>query len=176
MGKTNPPKITSGFNANLTPQIQNFLFLKIADFEDNWCQYCQRRKKKDKLTQLEEVEEQIAVKIDAVDIKRECAAPAALLGRPTAPRVTKWRRRRQVLRDSMQSFTKNDIRRLARKAGVKRISQSEDFNHLTKCCLRNFLEQTIADTIVFTEHARRRTVFFFPNQITLRMNSRLSSQ
>ena len=38
---------------------------------------------------IEEVQEQIAVKMDAVDITRECAAPAALLGRPTAPRVTK---------------------------------------------------------------------------------------
>jgi len=107
---------------------------------------------------IEEVQEQIPVKMDPVDIKRECAAPAALLGRPTAPRLTKRRRRRQVLRDSMESITKNDIRRLARRAGVKRMSNSPEMIHWAKVYLKCFLEPVIADTIKFTEHARRRTV------------------
>ena len=48
------------------------------------------------------------------------------------------------------------IRRLARRGGVKRISQLiyED----TRGILRTFLENVLKDTIVYTEHAKRKTV------------------
>ena len=48
------------------------------------------------------------------------------------------------------------IRRLARRGGVKRISQLiyED----TRVILRSFLENVLKDIIVYTEHAKRKTV------------------
>ena len=48
------------------------------------------------------------------------------------------------------------IRRLARRGGVKRISQLiyED----TREILRAFLENVLKDTIVYTEHEKRKTV------------------
>ena len=66
------------------------------------------------------------------------------------------KRHRKVLRDNIQGITKPAIRRLARRAGVKRISGL--IYDETRCVLRNFLETTIQDAVVYTEHARRKTV------------------
>ena len=48
------------------------------------------------------------------------------------------------------------IRRLARRGGVKRIS--ELIYEETRSILRSFLEKVLKDTIVYTEHAKRKTV------------------
>lgn len=56
----------------------------------------------------------------------------------------KWHRK--VLRDNIQGITKLAIRRLARRGGVKRISGLI------------FLENVIRDAVMYTEHARRKTV------------------
>ena len=53
-------------------------------------------------------------------------------------------------------ITKPAIRRLARRGGVKRIS-----HHIydeTRTVLRGFLENVVRDAVVYTEHARRKTV------------------
>ncbi|KAK7025815.1 histone-fold-containing protein [Favolaschia claudopus] len=52
------------------------------------------------------------------------------------------KRHRKVLRDTIQSITKPDIRRLARRGGVKRM----------------FLENVIRDSVMYTDHAKRKTV------------------
>ncbi len=109
-----------------------------------------------------------AIKIENCIVKLEpdsvnCARlPGDRCGRhdcpvAAAPRL-KRRRHRKVLRDNMDSFTKHDIRRLARRAGVKRMSTSPEMMHWVKVYLKCFLEPLIADTIKYTEHARRRTV------------------
>ncbi|KAF7151968.1 hypothetical protein RHSIM_Rhsim02G0120900 [Rhododendron simsii] len=50
------------------------------------------------------------------------------------------KRHHKVLRDNIQGITKPVIRRLARKAGVKRI--------------KIFLENVIRDAVTYTEHAK----------------------
>ena len=66
------------------------------------------------------------------------------------------KRHRKVLRDNIQGVTKPAIKRLARRGGVKRISGL--IFEETRGVLKVFLENVLKDTVVFTEHARRRTV------------------
>ena len=66
------------------------------------------------------------------------------------------KRHRKVLRENIQGITKPAIRRLARRGGVKRIS-----NYVydeTRAVLRVFLENVIRDAVTYTEHAKRKTV------------------
>lgn len=65
-------------------------------------------------------------------------------------------RHRKVLRDNIQGVTKPAIRRLARRGGVKRISNLiyED----VRGKLKAFLESAIRDAVTYTDHARRKTV------------------
>ena len=48
------------------------------------------------------------------------------------------------------------IRRLARRGGVKRIS--ELIYEETKSILKSYLEKVLKDAIIYTEHAKRKTV------------------
>jgi histone H4 len=66
------------------------------------------------------------------------------------------KRHRKVLRDNIQGITKPAIRRLARRGGVKRISGL--VYEEVRGVLKTFLDSIIHDTVVYTEHARRRTV------------------
>lgn len=66
------------------------------------------------------------------------------------------KRHRKVLHNNIQGITKPAIRRLARRGGVKRISGL--MYEETRGVLNVFLENVIRDTIVYTEHARRKTV------------------
>lgn len=72
------------------------------------------------------------------------------LGKGTA------KRHRKVLRDNIMGITKPAVRRLARRAGVKRISGLVIDE--TRSVLKAFLEDVIRKTIFYTEHARRMTV------------------
>ncbi|KAA6398295.1 MAG: putative histone H4 [Streblomastix strix] len=60
------------------------------------------------------------------------------------------------LRDNIQGITKPAIRRLARRGGVKRISNL--IYDETRVILKLFLESVIRDAVTYTEHARRKTV------------------
>ena len=66
------------------------------------------------------------------------------------------KRHRKALRDNMHGITKPDIRRLARRGGVKRISSL--IYDETRQALRAFLANVIYDAVTYAEHARRRTV------------------
>jgi len=66
------------------------------------------------------------------------------------------KRHRKVLHTNIQGITKPAIRRLARRGGVKRISGL--MYEETRGVLNVFLENVMRDTIVYTEHARRKTV------------------
>ena len=66
------------------------------------------------------------------------------------------RRKRRKNRDTLQGITNNEIRRLARRGGVKRISGLV-YNE-TRDCLKKFLVSVIGDAIKYTEHAGRKTV------------------
>jgi histone H3/H4 len=66
------------------------------------------------------------------------------------------KRHRKLLRDNIQGITKPAIRRLARRGGVKRISNL--IYEETRTVLRVFLESVIRDSITYTDHAKRKTV------------------
>ncbi|OEL28757.1 Histone H4 [Dichanthelium oligosanthes] len=66
------------------------------------------------------------------------------------------KRHRNVLRDNIQGITKPTIRRLASRGGIKRISGL--IYEETHGVLKVFLENIVRDTIIYTEHARRKTV------------------
>ena len=66
------------------------------------------------------------------------------------------KRHHKVLRDKVQGITKPAIRRLARRGGVKRIS--EPVYEEIRSVIKVFLENLIRDTILYTEFARRKTV------------------
>ena len=66
------------------------------------------------------------------------------------------KRYRKVLRDNIQGITKAAIRRLARRAGVTRLSGL--IYEETRVILNLFLENVLRDTIAYTEHAKRSTI------------------
>ena len=63
---------------------------------------------------------------------------------------------RKTLREAILGITKPAIRRLARRGGVKRISSY--IYEETRAVLRSFLENVVRDSVVYTEHAKRKTV------------------
>lgn len=54
------------------------------------------------------------------------------------------------------NITSGDIRRLARRGGVKRISS--DIYPTAREVILNFLTSLVKDAIIYTEHAQRTTV------------------
>ena len=58
------------------------------------------------------------------------------------------KRVKRTSKEVILGITKPAIRRLARRGGVKRIS----------ALIRGFLENVVRDAVVYTEHARRKTV------------------
>ncbi|GAB5357172.1 hypothetical protein AAMO2058_000351200 [Amorphochlora amoebiformis] len=66
------------------------------------------------------------------------------------------KRLRKVLRDNIQGITNPAIRRLARRGGVKRISNLVYAE--TREMLREFLTKVMRDTVTYTEYAKRKTV------------------
>lgn len=85
-------------------------------------------------------------------------APAhATAGRKSLPYAVSMRRHRAAaLRGSIHGITKPAIRRLARRAGVKRLSGL--IYGETRDVLKSFLQGVLADAVVYTEYARRKTV------------------
>jgi histone H4 len=66
------------------------------------------------------------------------------------------KRHRKIIRDNIQGITKSAIRRLARRAGVLRISGL--VYHETRAVLRTFLAALVRDAVIYTEHGKRKTV------------------
>jgi len=69
---------------------------------------------------------------------------------------TKRNHRTRNQRSALQGITKNDVRRLARRAGVQRVSLS--FYDVARKELKRYLKQVLPDIAVYTEHAQRVTV------------------
>ena len=65
-------------------------------------------------------------------------------------------RHRMVLRDAVQSITKQDIRRLARRGGVKRISGL--VYEEIRAILKVFLERILRDAVTYMEHGNRKII------------------
>jgi len=66
------------------------------------------------------------------------------------------KRHRKVLRDNIEGVTKPAIRRLARRAGVKRIAGN--VYDKSRTVLKNFITMIIRDAVVYTEHSRLKTI------------------
>ncbi|KAI9848782.1 MAG: Histone H4 [Thelocarpon superellum] len=66
------------------------------------------------------------------------------------------RRHRKILRDNIQGITKGDIRRMARRGGVKRIS-SMIYDDI-RAAMKDRLSVVLKDVVCFLEHADRKTV------------------
>ena len=76
----------------------------------------------------------------------------------TAPSSTngKAKRHRVVLRDNLEAISRAEIRRAARRGGVKRISGL--VYEEVRGILRNYLQRIIPDAALYAEHARRKTI------------------
>lgn len=61
-------------------------------------------------------------------------------------------------RDPLMGITKPAIRRLCRKGGVKRICNL--MYEETRCLVKGFMENIIADALAYVEHARRKTITY----------------
>lgn len=66
------------------------------------------------------------------------------------------KRHRKVMKDTVRGITKPDIRRLARRGGVKRISAQiyEEARH----ALVTHLKKILQDCVVYLEHSSRKTI------------------
>lgn len=75
--------------------------------------------------------------------------PAKGLGKSGAKRP------RKIMRDNIKGITKPAIRRLARRGGVKRLSNL--IYDETREVLTNFLRKVIGDAAAYAQHAKRNT-------------------
>lgn len=66
------------------------------------------------------------------------------------------RRAPKVRRDNIQGVTKPAIRRLARRAGVKRLGGP--IYEEVRASLKVFMQDVLRDAVAYTEHAKRKTV------------------
>jgi histone H4 len=80
------------------------------------------------------------------------------------------KRHAKVLKDNIKGITKPAIRRLARRGGVKRIS--DKVYDETRQSLKRFLECVIRDAVCYTEHAKRKTVTSMDVVFALRRQGR----
>lgn len=60
------------------------------------------------------------------------------------------------MKATIKGITKPAIRRLARRGGVKRIS--DEIYDSTRLILKVFLENVVRDSVTYTESAQRKTV------------------
>ncbi|KAF7925590.1 uncharacterized protein EAE98_006815 [Botrytis deweyae] len=69
---------------------------------------------------------------------------------------SRLRRHRKVLKDNINGITKGDIRRLARRGGVKRIS-SMIYGDVREA-IKSRLNEILKDCVAIVEHSKRKTV------------------
>jgi histone H3/H4 len=106
---------------------------------------------------------------DAASIQSHFIDGAVMHLHPVARPSVRHARRR--LRDSIQGITKPAIKRLARRGGVKRLSGM--VYDKTREILRVFLETVIRDAVIYTDHARRKTVTSLDIVYALKMQGRM---
>jgi histone H4 len=85
------------------------------------------------------------------------ASPPATDDPPATIPTQIGKRHRRILRDNIKGITNPSIRRLARKGGVKRMS--EDIYEAVRTDLKdNFLTERIRVAVLYAQHAGRKTV------------------
>ena len=96
-----------------------------------------------------------AEKKSSVGLKQPKIAKSAPR-RPKGLGLNGAKRHAKILRDNIQGVTAPALRRLARRAGVKRMNVN--IYEESRGVLKKFLEDIIRDAVTYTEHARRQTV------------------
>jgi len=66
------------------------------------------------------------------------------------------KKHRKLSRDTIHGITKSDIRRLARRGGIKRIS--EGIYDEARGALKDYLTKILRDCVTYCEHSNRKTV------------------
>ena len=66
------------------------------------------------------------------------------------------KRVKKILSDGSRGVTKGSVRRLARRAGITRLSSL--LTGEGRMVLKSFVERVVADSVSYTEYARKRTV------------------
>jgi histone H4 len=77
-------------------------------------------------------------------------------GKSGASKAVSGKRVKKILKDNSKGITKGSIRRLARRAGVRRMSAL--IVDEVRGTLKSFVEKVVADAVSYTEYARKRTV------------------
>ncbi|CAZ82346.1 unnamed protein product [Tuber melanosporum] len=70
--------------------------------------------------------------------------------------LSRLRRQRKIHRDSVHGITKGDLRRLARRGGVKRISAAI-YNEM-RGAMTDRLKKILHSCTIYLEHANRKTI------------------
>jgi len=81
------------------------------------------------------------------------------------------KRLKKVIRDSSKSIARPAVRRLARRAGVKRVSGL--LYDEVRGVIKSFVEVVVRDSIAFAEHSRRKTIGALDVVYGLRRRGRL---
>ena len=66
------------------------------------------------------------------------------------------KRVKKVVQDNVRGITKGSVRRLARRAGIRRLSSL--LHEEVRGVLKGFVERVVSDAVSYTEYARKRTV------------------
>jgi len=110
------------------------------------------RKKKRKKRQDEEIEAK-AAEVDPNGAKAAEVDPDSVRNQELRAAQKK---RRRVLRDSIQGISRPAIKRMARRGGVKRLSSAvhEEMRNLIKA----FTESIVRDSVLYAEYSNRKTI------------------
>ena len=96
----------------------------------------------------------------SIRIKNETSSaksPKRSFGGRGKGKKIRYARHRRPVRDNIYGITCGDIRRLARRGGVKRISGL--IYDEARQVLKLFLEAVLKDAVLYAEHANRKTVY-----------------
>ena len=77
-------------------------------------------------------------------------------GKKSGESKTTIKRIKKATKDNARGITKGSVRRLARRAGCKRLSGL--IYEETRSVIKSFVEKVVADSVAMTEYARKRTV------------------
>ncbi|KAK1509302.1 histone H4.1 [Colletotrichum abscissum] len=81
------------------------------------------------------------------------------------------KREKRSFKDNIRRISKPDIRRLARRGGVKRISY--DVYNEARAAMMSFLENIIRSAVMYCDHANRRTITSLDVVYALKLHRRV---
>ncbi|KAK2036229.1 histone-fold-containing protein [Colletotrichum somersetense] len=87
------------------------------------------------------------------------------------PSVGGAKRHRMIFKDNVRRISKSDIRRLARRGGVKRICQGIYYE--IRAAIKRFLEDVIRGAVIYCDYAKRRTVTSLDVVHAMRLDKRI---